>query len=390
MAGIIQAKSHVFYSSNKLIFGSDSARSIAGEVQQLRGTKVLLVTDPGVAQADLLKPVKESLESGGIPYAVFDKVEPEPPSRLVGEGVKQCKSEGCDLVVGIGGGSSLDVAKGIAIMAINEGDVIDYGGMDMVPKRGLPKILLPTTAGTGSEVTRVIVVTDEKENVKKAIYSLYCLADVAIVDPLLTITMPPIVTADSGLDALVHAIETYVSADATPFSDILAERAIELIAQYLPMAWAKSSNIEARHFMSLGATLAGIAFSSGGLGAVHALSNCLGVYYHMPHGRSNAVMLPHVMRYNLSGNYEKFTDIAALMDKDVEGLSAMEAAQLSVEAVEELMEIVQVSYHLRDYGVPESDLSKLVEGGMKVSRLFGVNPRDLTEEDVRSIYEASF
>jgi len=390
MVGVIQAKSHVFYSPTKLVFGPNAAREVAQEIQQLRGTKVLVVTDPGVVKADLLDPVKESLESAGIPYSLFDKVEPEPPGRLVGEGLNQLKAEDCDLVVGIGGGSSLDVAKGISIMATNDGDVLDYGGMDLVPMRGLPKILMPTTSGTGSEVTRVSVLTDEKENMKKAIYSLYCLADVAIVDPLLTLTLPPIVTADSGLDALVHAIETYVSAEATPFSDILGARAIELIAQYLPMAWSKGSNIEARYYMSFGATVAGIAFASGGLGAVHALSNCLGIYYHMPHGRSNAVMLPHVMRYNLCGNYEKFADIAALMGKDIEGLSEMEAAQLAVEAVEELMDVVQVSYHLRDYGISESDLPKLVEGGLKVARLFAVNPRDLTEEDVRSIYQASF
>jgi alcohol dehydrogenase class IV len=390
MVGVVQAKPHVYFSPTKLIFGPDTARGVAQEVQQLRGTKALIVTDPGVVQANLLAPVRSSLESAGIPYSVCDKVKPEPPSSLVAKGVEQCKAEGCDIIVGVGGGSSLDVTKAISIMMTNHGDILDYGGMDMVTKRGLPKILLATTSGTGSEVTRVGVFTDEKENVKKAIYSLYMLADVAIVDPLLTITMPPKVTADSGLDALVHAIETYVSAQATPFSDILGGRAIELIAQYLPMAWAKGSNIEARYYMSLGATIAGIAFSSGGLGAVHALSNCLGIYYHMPHGRSNAVMLPHVMRYNLCGNYEKFADIAALMGQDIEGLSDMEAAQMAVEAVETLMDILQVSYRLKDYGIPESDLPKLVEGGLKVSRLFGVNPRDLTEEDVRSIYEAAF
>jgi alcohol dehydrogenase class IV len=390
MAGVIPEKTHFFYSPNKILFGLNTVRALGNEAKQLGVKKAFIVTDPGVIKIDLLRPVKESLESAAIPYAIYDQVEPEPPIRCVEMATKQFKSGGCDLVIGIGGGSSLDVAKGASIMATNEGSVLDMCGIDLVKKEGAKKILIPTTAGTGSEATRVFVITDEKDNTKKVVNSLYALSDIAIVDPLLTLTMPPKVTAETGMDALVHAVETYVSMNATPFSDILAEKPIQWIARYLPVAWAKGSNLEARYFISLAATMAGMAFASGGLGAVHALAYPIGTEYHLSHGRSNAVMLPHVMRFNFPGNPDKYATIAALMGKHVDGLSAPEAALMSVEAVEELLTTLQISFHLRDYRIPEEDIPKLVEGGMKFSRLFITNPRDLNEEGVRSLYEGAY
>lgn len=390
MSGIIPGKTHIFYSPNKIIFGLDTAEGVGEEIRQMGGGKVLVVTDPGVVQADLLKPVLASMEAAGVSYSIFDRVEPEPPARLVDEAAEMFGSQGCDMVLGIGGGSSLDVAKGASVMATNEGSVLDVCGIDQVKKPGVPKILMPTTAGTGSEVTRVLVMTDEADNTKKVVFSSYTIAEVALVDPLLTLSMPPKVTADTGMDALVHAIETYVSANATPFSNILAERAIEWIAEYLPMAWAKGSNLEARYYMSLAALVSGMAFASGGLGAVHALAYPLGTEYHMPHGRSNAIMLPHVMNYNLCGNPDQYANIAALMGVDVEGLTPMEAAGLAVEAVEELLETIRIPYHLSDYDIPEEDLPKFVEGGMKQARLFVPNPRDLSEDDVTAIYQDAY
>lgn len=390
MSAIVFGKAYPFYCPSKVLFGADTIKSLGTEAKQLGGRKALIVTDPGVVQAGLLKPVKDSFEAAGMPYVLFDQVKPEPPIGCVTDGVAKLKAEGCDLVVGIGGGSSMDVAKAISVVATNDQTVHEMFGIDLIKKRGLPKILIPTTSGTGSEVTRVFVLTDEKDNTKKVGNSLYNLADIAIVDPLLTLSVPPKVTADTGIDALVHAIETYVSVTATPFSDILAERPIEWISDYLPVAWAKGSDLEARYYLSLASLTAGMAFASGGLGAVHALAYVIGTEFKQSHGRSNAIMLPHVMRYNLPGNPTKFASIAALMGKDVEGLSDREAAELAVEAVEELLTTVGISYRLRDYGIKESDIPKLVEGGMKFSRLFAVNPRDLTEADVRGIYEGAY
>jgi len=390
MNGMIFDKSHVFYSPNKVVFGPNTIKSLGIEVQQLGGKKALIITDPGVVQAKLIEPIKASLEAAAVSWVVYDQVRPEPPVACVEEAVSIFKSEKCDLVVGVGGGSSLDVTKAVSLKATNDMGVLEMCGLDLVKKRGVPKILIPTTSGTGSEITRVAVLVNEKQNIKTVINSLYTLADVAIVDPLLTLTVPPKVTADTGMDALVHVIETYVATSATPFSDILAEKAIEWIAQYLPMAWAKGSNLEARYYMSLASTIAGMAFASGGLGAVHALAYPVGTEFRLSHGRSNAVMLSHVMRYNLSGNPERYAMIAQLMGKDVEGLSAMEAAEVSVEAVENLLSIVEISYRLRDYGIPKEAIPKLVEGGMKFARLFALNPRDLGEQNVRSVYEEAY
>jgi alcohol dehydrogenase class IV len=292
--------------------------------------------------------------------------------------------------LGIGGGSSLDAAKGVSILAGNPGRILDYVGVERVPRRGAPLVLMPTTAGTGSEVTRVLVVTDERENVKSVVFSRFALADAAIVDSMLTVSMPPHVTADTGMDALVHAVETYVSMNATLFSDLYAERAIELIARWLPVACGKGSNLEARYHMSVAATLAGLAFGSGGLGAVHALAYPLGTEFHMTHGRTNAIMLPYVMRFNLSGSPHKYARVASLMGKDVTGLAPMAAAGQAVEAVKDLLQAARVSFQLGDYGVPRGDLPKLVQGAMKQARLFVPNPRDLGEDDVRLIYEEAY
>jgi alcohol dehydrogenase class IV len=390
MQTVIFSKAHIFYSPNKIVFGPETAKSLGNEVLQLGGKRVFIVIDPGVVKADLLQPIKASLESVKIPYVVYDRVEPEPPIRCVKEATDQFLLERCDVIIGLGGGSSLDVAKGVSVLATNGGNLLDLVGIDLVKKRGAPKILIPTTSGTGSEVTRVLVVTDENDNTKKVVNSIYAIADVALVDPLLTLSMPPKVTADTGTDALVHAIETYVSVNATPFSDMLAEKAIQWIGKYLPIAWAKGSNLEARYFMSLAATLAGMAFGSGGLGAAHALAYPIGTEYHLPHGRSNAIMLPHIMKYNLSGNPEKYANIAALMGKRIEGLSAREGAPLAIEAIHELLEILQIPYCLRDYGISKKDFPKFLEGAMKFARLFVPNPRDLKEEDVLSIYEGAY
>ena len=390
MSGMIFERAHVFYSPNKVLFGPNTVKSVGNEILQLGGRKVLIITDPGIVQANLLQPVKASLEAAGVSHALYDQVKPEPPVACVEEAVEKFKSEKCDLIVGVGGGSSLDVAKAVSLKLTNDMSVLEMCGVDLVKKRGVPKIFIPTTSGTGSEVTRVSVLIDEKQKVKTVINSLYTLADVAIVDPLLTLSVPPKVTADTGMDAMVHAIEAYVAMSATPFSDILAERAIQWIARYLPMAWAKGSNLEARYYLSLAATMAGMAFASGGLGAVHALAYPVGTGFQLSHGRANAILLPHVMRYNLPGNPERYGVMANLMGRDVEGLSSMEAAELAVEAVQDLLSQIAIPYRLRDYGIPREAIPRLVEGGMSYARLFIINPRDLTEQDVRSVYEEAY
>ena len=385
-----KAKTHIAFSPNKVIFGIGASANVAAEVSCLRGAKVLVVTDPGVVAAGLIESIEQSLQADGIGYELYDKVEPEPPARIIDEGAAVFKAAGCDVIVGVGGGSSLDVAKGISILTANQGRILDYIGLDAVPRKGAPMILVPTTAGTGSEVTRVLVMTDEEQNKKNVVFTPFALPDAAIVDPLLTISMPPVVTADTGMDALVHAVESYVSMNATVFSDLWAEEAIRLIGIYLPTACAKGSNMEARYHMSLAATLAGLAFTSGGLGAVHALAYPLGTEYHMTHGRTNAMMLPHVMNFNIPGNPEKYARIAELLGTDTAGLSSLEAASMAVKAVMDLEDAIDVSWLLDDYDIDYADLDLLVDGAMQQARLFAPNPRDLDENDVRSIYREAF
>ena len=194
-----QSKTHVFYSPTKIIVGLNSACEVAQQVRQFGGSRVLIVTDPGVVDADLISPIASSLDSGDIAYVVYKGVEPEPPSRVIDKGAEIFKAEGCDLVLGVGGGSSMDVAKGISILAANKGRILDYCGVDQVPQKGAPMILMPTTAGTGSEVTRVLILTDEEQNTKNVVFTPYALANAAIIDPALSLSMPPTVTADTGI-----------------------------------------------------------------------------------------------------------------------------------------------------------------------------------------------
>jgi alcohol dehydrogenase class IV len=379
-------KVHIFLSPTKVIFGNDTASLVGKETAQFNAKKALVVTDKSLLAAGLLSGVQDSLKAQKIDFDIFDQVEAEPPAHIVDDGARIAVDKGVDIVIGVGGGSSLDVAKGIALMAQNTGKILDYAGIDKVPLRGLPRILLPTTSGTGSEVTRTLVVSDKVENLKMAVHSNHALADVAIVDPLLTLSVPPHVTADTGVDALVHALETYVSVNTTPFAEILGIEAIRLIAENLPTAYAKGENITARYNMSLGATVAGMAFCSGGVGAIHGLSNILGIKYHMSHGRSNAVMLPYIVDYNKIGNLKKFARVAQAMGENIEGLTTYQASEKLVAALFKLLEIVGIPCRLSDYGATKADIPELTEGGMKISRLFVPNPRNMTEEDVKNIY----
>jgi alcohol dehydrogenase class IV len=377
-------------SPQKTVLGKGVLDSLGKEVRALGGSRALIVTDPGIVRAGLVSGLRKVLEAEGLEVGLFDRVEPDPPVRVVDDCIQTIQGDNYDLVVGLGGGSTLDVAKGAAALAPNGKSALDYVGLDTIPKRGLPKILIPTTAGTGSEATRVFVMTDEADNTKKVVYSNYLLAEVALLDPMLTLSLPPEVTADTGMDALVHAIEAYVSVNTTPFAEMLALEAIALIARNLPKAFAKGSNFEARYNLLLAANLAGTAFTSGGLGAVHGLAYVLGTEYHISHGRSNAVMLPHIMHYNLRGDYEKFARIAEAMGESVTGLSPRDGAWRSVEAVRNLLETIQIPYTLSAYGITGEDLPKLVEGGLKQARLFIPNPRDLSPKDVEMIYSGAF
>jgi alcohol dehydrogenase class IV len=375
-----------FFSPNKIVLGAGAARSVGAEAEALGGEKAVIVTDAGIVKTGMVEGIRESLAAQGVDAVVYDGVELETPARVIDDCAQFARRERCNIVIGFGGGTTLDTAKGVSLMALNAGAVLDYEGMDRVPHKGLPKIMVPTTAGSGSEVTRVFAVTDEADKTKKVVYTIHNLADVVILDPLLTLSLPRVLTAETGLDALAHAIEAYTSLNGTPFSDMLAMEAVRLVGKSLLAAYAKGENIEARSDMLLGASLAGLAWASGGLGAVHALSYALETHYGMGHGRAVSVMLPHVMEYNKIGALEKFRAIARALGENIDGLPAFEGAVMAVIAVDRMVKEMHISSRLGDYGISKAGLPAMVASTMKQARLFRPNARTITEQDIADIY----
>jgi len=383
-------KLSLFRTTRRILFGLGAVEKIGTEAQLLKAKKVLIITDPGVIQAGLLESVEKSLQSAGIPFALFDGVEPDPRIEVVEKSVEKAKKEGIDLIIGFGGGSSLDIAKVTSILITNTGKIDSFFGIDLVPNPGVPVILVPTTAGTGSEVTPIAILSDTKEKLKKGIVSPTLFPEVALVDPKLTIGLPPSVTAFTGMDALTHAIEAYYSVNATNLSDLLAFRAMELISKKLRMAYAHGENLAARSNMMEGSLLAGIAFANAGVGAVHAFAYPLGGEFHLAHGLTNTLMLPYVMRYNILGCPYKFAQMAKGFGEKVEGFSELDGAEMAVKFVERLSDDIKVPRRLRDVGIPENAIPRLAEAAMKVTRLLANNPRKITLEDAIAIYRSAY
>ena len=379
----------LFRTTPRIVMGPGAIGQIAQEVRGLNAEKVLFVTDKGIIEAGLLKRAQEVLGKFDIKYAVFDSVEPDPRYEITSACVEMIRSERADLVIGFGGGSPIDIAKASAIMTTNEGPIAKYFGVDLVPKPGLPTLIVPTTAGTGSEVTPIVILSDEEEKLKKGIVSPYLFPAVALLDPELTLGLPANITASTGIDALIHAIEAYTSVNATGMSDIFSLRAMELIYDNIRTAYANGNNLEARSAMLEGSLLAGIAFANAGVTAVHAFAYPIGAEFHIPHGIANALMLSHVMRFNLLGNVSKFADIAETFGIPAEGLDELSLAELSIEAIERLAEDLRVPRHLAEFGITEQDIPGLAEGVMKVTRLLANNPRVMTLEDAKDIYKAA-
>jgi alcohol dehydrogenase class IV len=383
-------KLSLFRTTRRILFGLGAVEKLGPEAQLLKAKKALIITDPGVIQAGLLESVEKSLQSVGLPFVIFDGVEPDPRIEVVEKSIEKAKKEGIDLIIGFGGGSSLDIAKVTSILITNSGKIDSFFGVDLVPNSGAPVILIPTTAGTGSEVTPIAILSDTKEKLKKGIVSPTLFPEVAIVDPKLTIGLPPSVTAFTGMDALTHAIEAYYSINATNLSDLFALKAMELLSKNLRMAYAHGENLAARTNMMEGSLLAGIAFANAGVGAVHAFAYPLGGEFHLAHGLTNTLILPYVMRYNILGCPDKFAQMAKTFGEKVERLSELDGAEAAVKFVERLSEDLRVPRRLRDVGIPENAIPRLAEAAMKVTRLLANNPRKIILEDAVAIYKSAY
>lgn len=382
------SKINIFRTTGRIVMGAGSLDTIGDEVKALGGTRILVVTDPGLASTGIVDRLEKRLSDGGLNSARYDRVEPDPRLEIVDEATAMAKSEGVDVIIGIGGGSPLDIAKTTAILTTNGGSLKDFVGIDQVPKPGLDTILIPTTAGTGSEVTPIAILTDEQEKLKKGIVSPFLFPKTAILDPELTLGLPPAITASTGMDALIHAIEAYTSKNATPMTDLFALRAMELLFDNIRTVYANGENLDARTAMLEGSTLAGMAFANAGVTAVHAFAYPIGAEFHIPHGVANSIMLAPVMEFNMLGNLQKFADIADVCGEATGGMPPRRAAQLAVDAIRLLSKDLDVPMSLGAYGIKEAHIPDLAAGVMKVTRLLANNPRVLKQEDAETIYRS--
>jgi len=368
-------------------FGVGTLNTVSDEAARVKAKKALIITDPGVHQAGLIKPVQDELSQANIAVQVFPDAEPEPTMIKLNAAARELREGKYDLLVGLGGGSSIDTAKGLSVLLSHGGEVQDYIGVDKVPGPGIPVFAIPTTAGTGSEVTNIAIFSNTEKELKQGMVSPYLFARLALVDPTLTYGCPPKVTAASGIDALVHAIECYTSNRASNFTDAVAARAMQLIVGSLRTAVSNGSDEAARNHMAEGALLAGIAFGNAGVAAVHALAYPLGARFHVSHGVANGLLLPYVMECNLSADPAKYAAITQMLGVNIEGLTLEQAAERGVSAVKALIADIGIPARLRDVGVTQEALEGMAVATMDVTRLLANNPKKLTLEDVRGIWQ---
>ncbi len=382
-------KSFTINQPTRLIFGVGAVDGLAAVVRSTGGSKAFLVVDPGLKKSGLLEQITAPLQRDKLPFEIYDQIDPEPGLKLADNGCKLAKKAKCDCVIGVGGGSAMDVAKAVSILLTNGGKAEDYLGLGKIKKPGVPKIMVPTTAGTGAEVTFTAVFINEKTKSKGGMNGDPLYPDVAVLDPLLTLTMPPHVTAATGIDAFIHAVEAYLSTQAHPISDMYALEAIELISQNLPKAYAHGGNLEARTAMLLGSLLGGKALATAGVGLVHAMSYPLGGMFGIPHGLANAVLLPYVIEYNLIGNPGKYAAVAEVMGYDTSDLSVREAASMAVEAIFNLNRDVGIPGSLAELGIPAERIEEMADIALTVTRPVENNPRKPTRDEVIQVYKTA-
>jgi alcohol dehydrogenase class IV len=374
----------------KTIFGAGSLGRIGEECRALRATRVLLVMDQALSCTGICSQVQRVLKKSKLKSIPYYEVTPEPSPTIADNGASLARAEKVGCIIGIGGGSTMDVAKAISVLAKNDGKAVDYIGLGLVKKAGLPTIMVPTTAGTGSEVTFTSVFTMRETKTKGGINSPYLYPHTAILDPELTLGLSPEVTAYTGMDALTHAIESFTSLRAHFISEPISMEAIEIIASSLRGAVFNGKDYAFREGMMQGSYLAGLGLAMAGVGSVHALAYPLGALFDIPHGVANAVMLPYVLEYNYPGNLDKFAMITLAMGEGDELSTDRETAASVANTVFQLSADIGIPQSLRDLNIPEEKIPEMAEGAMKVAVPMANNPRPMTISVVEDIYREAF
>ncbi|MFP6601396.1 MAG: iron-containing alcohol dehydrogenase [Pirellulaceae bacterium] len=395
-----------FFTSGQLVFGPGSIEQLGDWSHRHQLKRILVVTDQSLRQAGVVLPIEEQLQAAQLDFTVFDGGTAEPSLEIADLALAEANSWKPDAVLGLGGGSNMDLAKIVATVLSHGGRPADYFGFDQVPGPVLPLICVPTTAGTGSEVSHAAVLTDTQNEIKVSTMSNYLRPDLALVDPMLTYSCPPQVAADSGIDALTHAIEAFTAVDydrmqipagesssytgRQPLGDCLAEKAISLIGQHLVNAVTDRDDHQAHDAMSLAATLAGMAFSNCGVALVHALEYPLGGALHCSHGAGNGLLLPYVMRFNLPERESTMARIAQLLGCDIGAMDQQTAAAEAILKVEQLRQAIGIPHRIRELGGRQEQLAGFAEKSFAIKRLQWVNPRPSSYEDLLGILQAAY
>ena len=379
------------FQPKSLYMGPGALSQIHRVIKMIEPRKILLVSGPTLEKLGLVDRILQAMGSYRTCAEIFINPKPEPDIAIVEGCAEQAREIRADLIVGLGGGSPMDVAKGAAVVATHEEGMRPLLGKNLLRKKGIPVILVPTTAGSGTEATQAVVVGVPEEQTKKSIWDPLTMAEAAIVDPELTMGMPPRLTAETGLDALLHAVEGYTSREANPMSRLYALEAMRLIGKYLTKAYQQGSDLEAREAMARAATLAGIGCTNGGLGAIHALALGLDSLDGFTHCRSLAVLAPWVIRFNSIGNEILYADIARALGENLEGLSAEKASLKAPEALLRLFEQVGISHYLKDYGIKREEVKTLALKAHRVGqRLIHMNIREVSEEQAISLFQEAY
>lgn len=373
----------------EIIYGMGAMRQVGESARRLGASRVLVVSDPGVMQAGWTEQVLTHLHECKLTYELFTDVTTNVKDYEVERGALAYREAECDAVIGVGGGSAQDAAKAIALLASNQGRIHDYEGVDRVSRPLPPMLMVPTTAGSGSEVTQFAVVKDTRRLVKMVLVSRSLIPDIALVDPCTLTTKDAELTAATGIDTLTHAIESYTSVATTPLTESHALNAMRLVAQNLRSSVARASDLEAKSAMAMAGLMAGLAFSNAILGAVHAMSHSLGGHLDLPHGEACAILLPHVMEFNLLACVDRYAEVAKVMGQPVEGLSRRAAAEQAIDGVVELLADLGINRSLSALGMSQEAIPALADLASRDVCL-ATNPRDARPAELQAIFKAAW